>query len=318
MRRASRDYTKYLRGSEELGSGAAHESAPPPPPPPPLPAHPHPPPASRSLLAALVLLGLGQVVCSVALFLYFRAQMDPTRISKEHAHCVRTLFGHQENTDLHDTSFENQDLKLMPESCRSMKQALQRAVQKEVHRVIGRAPPRPEKAAMEALGMDLYKRNKPEKQPFAHLIIDDKNIPSGTRKVNLTSWHHDKGQANLSNMTFSDGKLIVKQDGFYYLYANICFRHHETSGNLTKRGLQLMVYMTKTNLKIRRSDVLMKGGSTKYWSGNSEFHFYSVNVGGFFKLKSGEMISIQVSNPLLLDSSQEATYFGAFKVRDLD
>lgn len=141
---------------------------------------------------------------------------------------------------------------------------------------------------------------------------------SGTRKVNLTSWHHDKGQANLSNMTFNDGKLIVNQDGFYYLYANICFRHHETSGNLTKRGLQLMVYMTKTNLKIRRSDVLMKGGSTKYWSGNSEFHFYSVNVGGFFKLKSGEMISIQVSNPLLLDSSQEATYFGAFKVRDLD
>lgn len=136
--------------------------------------------------------------------------------------------------------------------------------------------------------------------------------------MNLTSWHHDKGQANLSNMTFNDGKLIVNQDGFYYLYANICFRHHETSGNLTKRGLQLMVYVIKTNLKIRRFDVLMKGGSTKYWSGNSEFHFYSVNVGGFFKLKSGEMISIQVSNPLLLDSSQEATYFGAFKVRDLD
>ncbi|XP_010020092.1 PREDICTED: tumor necrosis factor ligand superfamily member 11 [Nestor notabilis] len=245
-------------------------------------------------------------------------KMDPTRISKEHAHCVRTLFGHLENADLHDTSFENQEAKLMPESCRSMEQALQRVVQKEVLRVRGRAPLRPEKAAMEALGMDLYKRNKPEKQPFAHLIIDDKNIPSGTRKVNLTSWHHDKGQANLSNMTFKDGKLTVNQDGFYYLYANICFRHHETSGNLTKRGLQLMVYMTKTNLKIRRSDVLMKGGSTKYWSGNSEFHFYSVNVGGFFKLKSGEMISIQVSNPLLLDSSQEATYFGAFKVRDLD
>lgn len=34
-------------------------------------------------------------------------------------------------------------------------------------------------AAMEALGLELYKRNKPEKQPFAHLIIDDKNIPSG-------------------------------------------------------------------------------------------------------------------------------------------
>ncbi|NWW50362.1 TNF11 factor, partial [Pedionomus torquatus] len=265
----------------------------------------------------MLLMSLGQTLKTVVV-LIFLFQMDPTRISKEHAYCVRTLFGHQENTDLHDTSFESQEVKLMPESCRSMKQGLQRAVQKEVQRVMGKTPPRPEKAAMEALGMDLYRRNKPEKQPFAHLIIDDKNIPSGTRKVNLTSWHHDKGQANLSNMTFSDGKLIVNQDGFYYLYANICFRHHETSGNLTKRGLQLMVYMIKTNLKIRRSDVLMKGGSTKYWSGNSEFHFYSVNVGGFFKLKSGEMISIQVSNPLLLDSSQEATYFGAFKVRDLD
>uniref|UniRef100_A0A8C0UGB9 Tumor necrosis factor ligand superfamily member 11 n=1 Tax=Cyanistes caeruleus TaxID=156563 RepID=A0A8C0UGB9_CYACU len=236
--------------------------------------------------------------------------MDPTRISKEHAHCVRTLFGHQESADLHDASFESQEAKLMPESCRSVKQALQRAVQ----RVSGTD----NHILAEALGLELYKRNKPEKQPFAHLIIDDKNIPSGTGKVNLTSWHHDKGQAHLSNMTFSDGKLIVNQDGFYYLYANICFRHHETSGNLTKRGLQLMVYVIKTNFKIRRFDVLMKGGSTQYWSGSSEFHFYSVNVGGFFKLKSGEMISIQVSNPLLLDSSQEATYFGAFKVRDLD
>lgn len=57
-------------------------------------------------------------------------QMDPTRISKEHAHCVRTLFGHQESTDLHDASFESQEAKLMPESCRSVKQALQRAVQR--------------------------------------------------------------------------------------------------------------------------------------------------------------------------------------------
>lgn len=56
--------------------------------------------------------------------------MDPTRISKEHAHCVRTLFGHQESTDLHDASFESQEVKLMPESCRSVKQALQRAVQR--------------------------------------------------------------------------------------------------------------------------------------------------------------------------------------------
>lgn len=92
MRRASRDYSKYLRGSEELGGGNAHDSAPPPPAPPqaapPLAAHPHPPPASRSLLAALVLLGLGQVVCSVALFLYFRAQVSGCRGGEGPPRCL--------------------------------------------------------------------------------------------------------------------------------------------------------------------------------------------------------------------------------------
>lgn len=73
MRRASRDCTKYLRGSEEMGGGGVpggpHEG--------PLHAAPPPPPAaSRCVLAALLGLGLGQVVCSVALFLYFRAQVS--------------------------------------------------------------------------------------------------------------------------------------------------------------------------------------------------------------------------------------------------
>lgn len=35
--------------------------------------------------------------------------------------------------------------------------------------------------------MELYRRNKPEKQPFAHLIIDDKNIPTGKFKVNTSN-----------------------------------------------------------------------------------------------------------------------------------
>ncbi|XP_061485892.1 tumor necrosis factor ligand superfamily member 11 [Rhineura floridana] len=322
MRRASRDYSKYLRGAEELGASAAHECAPPPLP---LqaqggaPVQSHSPPASRSLLAALVLLGLVQVICSVALFLYFRAQMDSNRISEEDTHCLRTFLRLQGNTDLQETSLTNQETKLMSESCRRMKQAFQGAMQKEVQRIIiGKDQSRLEKSIMEASWLDLPKKNKHDKAPFAHLIIDGNKIPAGTSKVNLTSWHHDKGWANILNMTFSDGKLIANHDGFYYLYANVCFRHHETLGNLTGQMLQLMVYVTKMDIRRRNSVVLMKGGSTKNWSGDSEFHFYSVNVGGFFKLKAGEIVSIQVSYPSLLDRSPEGTYFGAFKVRDID
>uniref|UniRef100_A0A8C0X133 Tumor necrosis factor ligand superfamily member n=1 Tax=Castor canadensis TaxID=51338 RepID=A0A8C0X133_CASCN len=318
MRRASRDYSKYLRGSDEMGScgsGAPHES----------PLHPAPPApaaappshaASRSMFVALLGLGLGQVVCSVALFLYFRAQMDPNRISEESTHCIYRILRPHENADLQDTTLESEDTKLIPDSCRRIKQAFQGAVQKELQHMVGSQHIRAEKVMMEASWLN--QRGKTETQPFAHLTINATNIPSGSHKVSLSSWYHDRGWAKISNMTLRNGKLMVNQDGFYYLYANICFRHHETSGDLATEYLQLMVYVTKTSIKIPSSHTLMKGGSTKYWSGTSEFHFYSINVGGFFKLRSGEEISIEVSNPSLLDPDQDATYFGAFKVGDID
>ncbi|XP_026561144.1 tumor necrosis factor ligand superfamily member 11 isoform X3 [Pseudonaja textilis] len=320
MRRASRDYSKYLRGAEELGAGGAEGGSPPSPSlqPSGLTSSPsHSPSASRALLAALVLLGLGQVICSLALFLYFKAQMDPHRISEEDTNCLRSFLRLPENVDLPEATLANQETRLLSESCRRMKQAFQRVMQKVSHLVQPRCTSR-RPSTMGASWSDSPKKSKPEKAPFAHLIIDSHNIPSGTGKVNLTCWHHDKGWANVLNMTFSDGRLIANHDGFYYLYANVYFRHHETSGNLTGQTLQLMVYVTKTDAKRRNSVVLMKGGSTKNWSGESEFHFFSVNVSGFFKLKSGEMVSLQVSYPSLLDHSPEGTYFGAFKIRDID
>ncbi|XP_036351238.2 tumor necrosis factor ligand superfamily member 11-like [Ochotona princeps] len=321
MRRASRDHTKHLQGSEEMGSrgpGAPEEG--PLHAPQPLPTAPHQPPtASRSMFVALLVLGLGQVVCSIALLLYFQAQMDPNRTSADGTHCIYRILQLHENEDSQDATLESQDTKLMPESCRRLKQAFQGAVQKELQHFVGsQQHTRAEKATVGDLWFDLSKKGKLETQPFAHLTINGTNIPSGSHKVSLSSWYHDRGWAKISNMTFSNGKLIVNQDGFYYLYANICFRHHETSGDLATEYLQLMVYVTKTSIKIPSSHTLMKGGSTKYWSGNSEFYFYSINVGGFFKLRSGEEISVEVSNPSLLDPDQDATYFGAFKVRDVD
>ncbi|XP_025779815.1 tumor necrosis factor ligand superfamily member 11 [Puma concolor] len=261
--------------------------------------------------------------------------MDPNRISEDDTHCINRIFKLHENADLQDTTLESQDTKLIPDSCKQMRRlrggvpglwavdrirvdqmSLQLLL--ELQHLVRSQHIRAEKAMMEGSWLELARRGKPDTQPFAHLTINATDIPSGSHKVSLSSWYHDRGWAKISNMTFSNGKLIVNQDGFYFLYANICFRHHETSGDLATEYLQLMVYVTKTSIKIPSSHTLMKGGSTKYWSGNSEFHFYSINVGGFFKLRSGEEISIEVSNPSLLDPDQDATYFGAFKVLDID
>lgn len=56
--------------------------------------------------------------------------MDPNRISEDDTHCINRIFKLHENADLQDTSLETQDTKLIPDSCKRIKQAFQAAVQK--------------------------------------------------------------------------------------------------------------------------------------------------------------------------------------------
>lgn len=60
----------------------------------------------------------------------FSPQMDPNRISADGTHCIYRILRLHENEDSQDAALESQDTKLMPESCRRLKQAFQGAVQK--------------------------------------------------------------------------------------------------------------------------------------------------------------------------------------------
>lgn len=62
--------------------------------------------------------------------LTFFSQMDPNRISEDDTHCINRIFKLHENSDLQDTTLESQDTKLIPDSCKSIKQAFRAAVQK--------------------------------------------------------------------------------------------------------------------------------------------------------------------------------------------
>lgn len=56
--------------------------------------------------------------------------MDPNRMSEDDTHCFNGIFKLHENTDLQDASLESQDTKLIPDSCKRIKQAFQAAVRK--------------------------------------------------------------------------------------------------------------------------------------------------------------------------------------------
>ncbi|XP_029458804.1 tumor necrosis factor ligand superfamily member 11 [Rhinatrema bivittatum] len=300
-------YRSYLCGSVEQGSDQKS----------PLPTRPPSGPMPRSVFAALILLGVAQVACTLGLFFYFRSQIGPGRMLEEEIHCLRSFLKLHHNSHLRDTVPEVDDAKFI--SCSELKQAFQATIEKEIQHILKGKQPSSERAVMEEI--QITKESRQEKWPIAHLTINLSNHTWGTQqKVDLLSWNYKEGWANISNMTYNHGKLKVNQDGFYYVYANICFRHHESLGNddLRDKVLQLMVYVCKSNVKKRSSETLMKGGGTKVWSRNSPYYFYSVYQGGIFKLMADDEIFIQASNPSLLDPSQQATYFGAFKIRGLD
>lgn len=57
-------------------------------------------------------------------------QMDLNRISEDSTHCIYRILRLHENADLQDPALKSEDTKLIPDSCRRIKQAFQGAVQK--------------------------------------------------------------------------------------------------------------------------------------------------------------------------------------------
>ncbi|OCT95559.1 tumor necrosis factor ligand superfamily member 11 [Xenopus laevis] len=265
-------------------------------------------PVSRSVLVALFTLAVAQVVCTLGLFLYFKAQGDLSRMPE--LNCWKAIAKKREHGHAKDSSTQD-DFML----CEGIKQAFNTAVEKELQEFLSGKQFQVGNARTEA-----WYGSRNNSWPVAHLTVG--NItPSNSEqsKVNLTFWNIREGWANLRNLKYHNGKLEILQDGYYFVYANLCFRHHIHKGKEYRdKALQLMMYICKANKNRRPYETLMKGGKTAIWSNNSVYHFYSVYKGGVFKLHAGDQIFIQASYLELLDPAQEATYFGAFKILSLD
>ncbi|MGH0133357.1 UNVERIFIED_CONTAM: hypothetical protein FKN15_077362 [Acipenser sinensis] len=135
-------------------------------------------------------------------------------------------------------------------------------------------------------------------------------------------WDSSNGLAHIHNMSYSDGKIKVNQEGLYYVYAKTCFRHNlEVSEELraVENGIQLLQYVYHTkHTRQHENLLLMKSGSVKHWNKHVKFRFYCIHQGGLFPLKSGDDLFVKVSYASLLDPTQEASYLGAFKLSNLE
>ncbi|KAI2660423.1 Tumor necrosis factor ligand superfamily member 11 [Labeo rohita] len=156
------------------------------------------------------------------------------------------------------------------------------------------------------------------RMPSAHLPIKTPIhfLPKDRNDLTVILWDDFGG---LKKMKYHDGRLLVDETGYYYVYAKTCFRYakeHE-SGEEDVSNVQLFQYICheKHTQSVITPVHLTKSGGTLQWN-ISDYNMYCVEQGRGIQLSKGDGIFVSVSNAWLLDAAAEGTYFGAFKISD--
>ncbi|KAM9836752.1 TNF superfamily member 10, like isoform 2-T2 [Aulostomus maculatus] len=165
-------------------------------------------------------------------------------------------------------------------------------------------------------------------RPSAHLTLRDTSsqgfppysIPTpglhqSCRHV-VRSWANQSFGAHLHNMTLSNGKLRVPQDGRYYLYSQVYFRYPSpasSDGDQRSASHQLVQCVYKKT-SYPSPIQLLKGVGTKCWAPDAEYALHSVYQGGLFELRAGDELFVSVSSPTMVNADDSSSYFGAFRL----
>ncbi|XP_051564525.1 tumor necrosis factor ligand superfamily member 11-like [Myxocyprinus asiaticus] len=161
-------------------------------------------------------------------------------------------------------------------------------------------------------------RKKDTRMPSAHLPIRTANDYSSKDPSPVTI-HWAENQGTLKKITYRNGRILVDEPGYYYVYAKTCFRYSEVH-DLDKEdvsNVQLVqyIYHEKHTQSTIRPIPLTKSGGTLQWNTTS-YNMYCVEQGRGIQLNKGDGLFVNVSNSWLLDREAEGTYFGTFKISE--
>ncbi|XP_036002891.1 tumor necrosis factor ligand superfamily member 10-like [Fundulus heteroclitus] len=170
-------------------------------------------------------------------------------------------------------------------------------------------------------------------RPSAHLTLRDSqtvlllsfwipSYPTTTQGLHqscrhvVRSWANQSFGAHLHNMTLTNGKLRVPQDGRYYLYSQVYFRYPSPAASdgdqrsVSHQLVQCVYKKTSYPSPIQ----LLKGVGTKCWAPDAEYALHSVYQGGLFELRAGDELFVSVSSPTMVNADDSSSYFGAFRL----
>ncbi|XP_061843769.1 tumor necrosis factor ligand superfamily member 14-like [Nerophis lumbriciformis] len=147
-------------------------------------------------------------------------------------------------------------------------------------------------------------------KPFAHLMCS--SSPIGEK--NVVQWVDKVGDAVTYQMSYSNGRLLVEKEGYYYLYSKVQLNAAETC-SLTQHKVM------KDTMAYDHSIELMKSKRSRCWtpkpsSGRSSGgeDLWDSFLAGIFHLQLGDHIFVTVDNIHKLRPGQSENFMGAFMV----
>lgn len=135
----------------------------------------------------------------------------------------------------------------------------------------------------------------------------------------ITIIHWNEGQGTLKKIKYHDGRILVEEPGYYYVYAKTCFRyakdHDSEKVNVSNVQLLQYIFHEKHTQNIISPIQLTKSGGTLQWN-IATYNMFCAEQGRAVQLNKGDGLYVSVSNFWLLDPAADGTYFGVFKISD--
>ncbi|XP_057711623.1 tumor necrosis factor ligand superfamily member 10-like isoform X3 [Corythoichthys intestinalis] len=274
-------------------------------------------PSKMWVALVVVVVVVLQVASTTGLFVYLNMSISQVRSQgvTEELKCLSLL-------NALDQDIPEQLAQLLGEPCIKLAEGIKAYISKVTENIISK------QTFMVARTMPRSFNNTGSKflssvaqRPSAHLTLRDTSsqgypqLHQSCRHV-VRSWANRSLGAHLHNMTLSNGRLRVPQDGRYYLYSQVYFRYPSpATGEADQRSVSHQLVQCVYKKTSYPSPIqLLKGVGTKCWAPDAEYALHSVYQGGLFELRAGDELFVSVSSPTMLNADDTSSYFGAFRL----
>ena len=145
------------------------------------------------------------------------------------------------------------------------------------------------------------------------------------RQFPIGIWIYDGDLAFTNHVTYRHGRIVVPEDGYYYVYSQVAFLEvlpintGAGGSNPPSYGTEspsLSHYLYRYNIIYPKGgeEKLVQNSITKCWGPNKAFGEYTSYLGAVFHLRQGDEVFVKVSNLSMVARDPKSNFFGLFKV----